>query len=388
MKLLIQPDDGIAPLVKALHGAKKSIQILIFRFDRSEIERALVEAAHRGVAVTALIAHTNRGGEKYLRRFEMRLLEQGITVARTADDLVRYHGKLFIVDGKELYLLAFNYTHMDITLSRSFAIAVKDHDVVKEAQRLFECDVKRMPYVSENDRLLVSPVNARERLKSFIAGAKKQLLIYEMKLSDPEFLRLLNDKVTAGVEVRVISRAAIKNASLPVRLAPMRLHVRGMVRDGEEAFLGSMSMRRLELGARREVGVLFRDSKAVKRMAEVFELDWAASTPAIAGDLLATALDAPAKKVAKVVAKRLELRPVMENLLDKIMEQSSEVPFEPEEVAQTVREAFRDEVHDAVVVALREIVTGNVETPAAAESSAKSEKHHHLPMAPAHARRR
>lgn len=385
MRLLVQPEDGIQPLVEALNSAKKTIQILIFRLDRAEIERALVDAAHRGVTVTALIAHTNRGGEKYLRRFEMRLLEQGITVARTADDLVRYHGKMFIVDGKELFLLAFNYTHMDITLSRSFAAVVKDPEVVKEAQRLFECDVKRIAYESHSDDLIVSPVNARERLKAFIAGAKKQLLIYEMKLSDPEMLRLLNEKITAGVEVRVISRAAIKNGNLPVRIAPIRLHVRGMVRDGKDAFLGSMSMRRLELGARREVGVLFHDAKAIKRMASVFEQDWAASTPALAGDLLAAALDAPAKKVAKVVARNIEVRPVVEEVLDRIIESSRELPLEPEEIAQTVRDAFRDEVHDAVALAMREVVIGGGEPKQLQEASGKNEKHHHL-LEPAHHR--
>ncbi len=383
MKLLVQPEDGIQPIVDALNGAKKSIQILIFRFDRAEIERALVDAAHRGVSVTALIAHTNRGGEKYLRRFEMRLLEQGITVARTADDLVRYHGKMFIVDGKELYVLAFNYTHMDITLSRSFAAVIKDHDVVKEAQRLFECDMKRVPYVSDNERLLVSPVNARERLTEFLSGAKKQLLIYEMKLSDPECLRLLNDKISQGVEVRVISRAAIKNSNLPVRIAPMRLHVRGMVRDGKDGFLGSMSMRRLELGARREVGVFFHEAKAVKQMAAVFEADWAASTPAIASDLLSAALDAPAKKVAKVVAKKIAVGAVVEELLDKMIEEHHDLTFEPEQVAQTVREAFREEVHEAVVLALREVVIGANDA-AAEPAHDKGETHHYATKNPDH----
>ncbi len=157
MRLLVQPEDGIQPLIDALNGAKKSIQILIFRLDRVEVERALVEAAHRGVAVTALIAHTNRGGEKFLRRFEARLLEQGIAVARTADDLVRYHGKMFVVDGRELSLLAFNYTHLDIALSRSFAAVIRNKDLVHEARRLFEADMHRLPYVSQNNDLLVSP---------------------------------------------------------------------------------------------------------------------------------------------------------------------------------------------------------------------------------------
>ncbi len=375
MRLLVQPEDGIQPVVEALNGAKKTIQILIFRFDRAEIERALVDAAHRGVAVTALIAHTNHGGEKYLRRFEQRLLEQGVTVARTADDLVRYHGKMFIVDGKELYLLAFNYTHMDIALSRSFAAVVKDPDVVKEAQRLFECDVKRIPYESENDRLIVSPVNARERLKEFIEGAKKQLLIYEMKLSDPEFLQLLDEKMAAGVDVRVICRGPIKNAKIPVRIAPMRLHVRGMVRDGKSAWLGSMSMRRLELGARREVGVIFHDAKCVKHMMSVFEEDWAKSTPALPNDLLTAALDKPAKRVAKAVAKKIAVKPVIEDLLDKMVEPGRDLPFEPETVAETVREAFREEVHDAVINALREVMVGAAQE--TGEANNKDEKHHH-----------
>lgn len=387
MKLLVQPEDGIQPLVDALNNAKKSIQILIFRFDRTEIERALVEAAHRGVAVTALIAHTNHGGEKYLRRFEMRLLEQGITVARTADDLVRYHGKMFIVDGKELHLLAFNYTHMDITLSRSFAAVIKDADVVAEAQRLFECDTKRLPYTSENDRLIVSPVNARERLAAFIRAGKKQLLVYEMKLSDPEMLRLLSEKQAAGVDVRIISRGPIKIGTLPVRIPPMRLHVRGMIRDGHDAFLGSMSMRRLELGARREVGVLFHDTKAVKRMAEVFEDDWSKSQPAIPNDLLTAALDAPAKRVAKVVARKIAVKPVVEELLDKMIDSNKGLAFEPEEVAQTVRDAFREEIHDAVVFALREVVVGATGEPAEGDPHLKDEKHHHPVAHPDHRHR-
>lgn len=377
-------------MVDALNGAKKIIQILIFRFDRAEIERALVEAAHRGVAVTALIAHTNHGGEKYLRRFEMRLLAQGLTVARTADDLVRYHGKMFIVDGKELYLLAFNYTHLDITLSRSFAAVIRDPAVVGEAQRLFQCDCKRTPYVSENQSLIVSPVNARQRLKAFIAGAKKHLLIYEMKLSDPEFIQLLNDKVSAGVDVRIISRAPVKNASLAVRISSVRLHVRGMVRDGQDAFLGSMSMRRLELAARREVGVIFTDPKAVKKMATTFERDWSLASPAISADLLTAALDAPAKKVAKVLARQIHMKPVVEELLDKLIDPNRALTFEPEAIVQTVRDAFRDEVHDAVVLALREVMAGTVHEvyPEPEPQKSKDRKHEHATDALDRRRRR
>src|SRR5947208_6189590 len=96
MKLIVQPDAGIAPIVSAITGARKSIDILIFRLDRMEIARALENAVKRGVHVRALTAHQNRGGTKSLRKLEMHLLEGGVTVSRSADDLVRYHGKMMI----------------------------------------------------------------------------------------------------------------------------------------------------------------------------------------------------------------------------------------------------------------------------------------------------
>src|SRR4030081_1624444 len=98
MKLIIQPDAGVAPVIAALKMAKKTIDIVIFRMDRHEITRALEAAVARGVAVRALIAHTNSGGEKTLRKLELRLLEAGLTVSRTADDLIRYHGKMMVID--------------------------------------------------------------------------------------------------------------------------------------------------------------------------------------------------------------------------------------------------------------------------------------------------
>src|SRR5579871_634308 len=125
MKLLVQPGDSVLPLVQAINKATKSVEVAIFRFDRSEIEKALSAAVSRGVFVHALIAYTNRGGEKNLRKLEMRLLAAGVTVARTSDDLARYHGKYMIVDRRELHILAFNFTHLDIDHSRSFGFITR-----------------------------------------------------------------------------------------------------------------------------------------------------------------------------------------------------------------------------------------------------------------------
>lgn len=363
MKLFVQPKDGLEPILDALRKAKKSIQILIFRLDRPEIEKALVEAVERGVTVQALVAYTNRGGDKVLRRFEMRLLERGITVTRTADDLVRYHGKMLVIDGKELILLAFNFTHLDIGLSRSFAISTTDKKVVAEAAKLFECDSKRVPYAAGCKDFVVSPVNAREALTSFIRGAKKQLLMYEMKISDREFVKLLNEKISAGVDVRVIGSTSTKGSTLPSRKLPMRLHARAILRDGNAAFVGSQSLRKLELEARRELGVIVRNPKIVKQMVEVFDKDWRDATPAAAPSEVANLLNVPAKKVARKVAKEINVAPAIEKALDQALEKKDDVAIEPKELAESVRDAMREEVHEAVTQALHQLVTAAAAEP-------------------------
>src|SRR5512142_39500 len=113
MKLIIEPADGVTPLLSAIKRAKTSIEIAVFRLDRRDVETALTDAAARGVRVTALIAFANRGGERSLRQLELRFLAAGITVARTADDLIRYHGKYILIDRRILFMLSFNFTHLD-----------------------------------------------------------------------------------------------------------------------------------------------------------------------------------------------------------------------------------------------------------------------------------
>jgi hypothetical protein len=58
----------------------------------------------------------------------LRLLAAGVTVARTADDLLRY------------------LTYLDIEQSRSFGVVARGRDLVRQAAKLFEAGLLRNPY--------------------------------------------------------------------------------------------------------------------------------------------------------------------------------------------------------------------------------------------------
>ena len=352
MKLLVQPGDGVVPLVKAISNAKSNIEILIFRFDRGEIEKALISAVSRGVAVHALIAYTNRGGEKSLRELEMRLLAAGITVARTDDDLVRYHGKLMTIDHRELYLLAFNFTYLDMEHSRSFGVVTRNRKIVQEAGKLFEADSKRQAYAPGIPTFIVSPLNARKELSAFIRKAKNELLIYDPKVGDRAMIRLLEERARAGLHIKIIGQVSRKSGKLAVRkLSQMRLHARVILRDRYFAFIGSQSLRTAELDARREVGMIFRDRKIGRRLAKIFEDDWRVAEQS--KEQVVTKEPVPAskiaKKLAKAVAKTLPpVAPVMDGVVKEVAGQKANVEVNAEQLEETVKDAVKEAVKGAV----------------------------------------
>jgi phosphatidylserine/phosphatidylglycerophosphate/cardiolipin synthase-like enzyme len=276
MQLIVQPDDGVTGILNAIRKAKTRIDLTIFRFDVGDVQKALEQAVLRGVRVHALIAHQAAGEGKKLRKLELELLEKGVTVSRTADDLVRYHDKMLLIDREVLFLMGFNWAKLDIVKSRSMAIVTKHPKLVQEALGLFYADAARRAYTVSNDDLVVSPENARARLAKFIKSAKKELLIYEMKISDKQMITLLAERAKAGVDIRIIGKMTkfVDNIKLD-KMPGMRLHLRAMMRDGREVFVGSQSLRALELDKRREVGLIVRDRRVAKRYREVFEEDWA-----------------------------------------------------------------------------------------------------------------
>jgi cardiolipin synthase len=277
MKLIVQPRDGVKPLIKAIARARKSIAIAVFRFDLKEMEKALETAIKRGVAVQALIAHTTGGGEKQLRKLESRLLEAGALVARTDDDMVRYHGKLLLIDNTTLFVLGFNYTRLDTRKSRSFGVVTKNSTLVREARRLIAADADRTrKFRPSKTDLVISPENSRDRLRRFLRKARRELLIYDPGLSDDAMLRELKKRADAGVVVKIIGKLEKKwdKSGFKVKETGRRLHVRAMVRDGRRAFVGSQSLRRIELDERREVGIIIRERAIVRQIARLFNADW------------------------------------------------------------------------------------------------------------------
>jgi phosphatidylserine/phosphatidylglycerophosphate/cardiolipin synthase-like enzyme len=365
MKLIIEPTDGVAPLLAALKSAKKSVEIAVFRFDRTDIETALKAAVERGVKVTVLIAFANRGGEQRLRKLELRCLDAGIIVARTSDDLARYHGKYFLIDRRVLCVLSFNFTRLDIDHSRGFGIVTTNANWAREAARLFRADCTRTKYAPKAETFVVSPANSRKVLDTFLKRAKTQLLIYDPKISDQEMLRILQARATAGVEIKVIGSVAGRAQFDVKKLAGSRLHTRTIIRDRRHAFVGSQSLRAAELDSRRELGLIVQDAKAVKRLIDTFESDWASSNarkpsarrnePKAPTDKPAAVSGKEAKKAVQVLTKELDpLGVSVKKAVRKAVAKAGEDVLHDKDVKDKMKKVVKKAVKEAVKEAVQD----------------------------------
>ena len=289
----------------------------------------------------------------------MRLLGAGITVARTADDLARYHGKMIVVDESRVFILAFNFTYLDIDHSRSFGVIVEDAKLVGEAMKLFDSDILRQSYTAGHPALLISPSNSRAQLGAYIQGAKKELLIYDPNVSDSEMLKLLGERAAAGVDIKILGRAP---RFATHKLAQIRLHARVIVRDRTEVSVGSQSLRTLELDGRREVGILLRNPAVAQKVAQIFDQDWKLAADSLSVSEVESSLS-QTKKIAKKVAKALTRElPQVAELLDLAVKEvggdSADLHVDTEQLQDSIEEAVKRAVKEAV----KEAVVSHEET--------------------------
>jgi hypothetical protein len=110
-----------------------------------------------------LIAINESKWREELRKLEMRLLARASWRA-SSDDLVRYHGKFMIIDRKDLYLLAFNFTHL-ISIAVEAGLITRNRHCRRSGSALCGCQAAAI--CSEVSQLSCQPTECSGAIGSF-----------------------------------------------------------------------------------------------------------------------------------------------------------------------------------------------------------------------------
>ena len=155
------------------------------------------------------------------------------------------------------------------------------------------------------------------------------------------------------MDIKIIGKVTKRSAVLDGRKLPkLRLHTRTIVRDGRYVFVGSQSLREVELDERREVGLIFGDAKVANSLIETFQHDWRLieleSRMNGKDKEDKTQVDRVAKKVAKAVAKELPSVASALEVTVKEVAAKTRVELDAAHVDESMKKAVKSTVHDVV----------------------------------------
>ena len=281
------PETGEQPYLDALANPQSIIRIEIYEMGYGGILDALTAAAQAGIDVRIIfdVAQTSVN-QKYYDQ----LSAAGAKVAWSSTQFTYQHAKFFVVDDRVAVITTGNFSKKySIDLERNFVATDRDPADLADLVNLFDADWAGAVPAMSCTRLVISPINARERILDLIASAQHTLAIESMQFADAAVRSAVAARVAAGVDVRVMIAEAswisanaaaatyLKGLGLTVKSIP-NLHTKVIVVDGVRAYLGSENLSANSLDHNREVGLIVTDASSIAPLQTTFEKDWAAGT--------------------------------------------------------------------------------------------------------------
>jgi phosphatidylserine/phosphatidylglycerophosphate/cardiolipin synthase-like enzyme len=291
--LVVQPDDGVAPVLDLIAHAARSLRLKQFTLSEPQLVQAIIDAHRRGVAVRVMLnPHRSSGDRANDATFEQ-LQRAGLEVQWTSPDFVVTHEKSIVVDDARALIATFNLVLKYFTETRDYGIITTDPAQVAEVAAGFDADWQHVPFHPDPQAgLLWSTTNARPLMAQFIEHARHSLEVQHPKFVDATIVERLVAAQESGVHVRVLcggrhglsdydvldtfaSLRILRRAGIRVhRQKHLKLHAKLILADGSRALLGSMNIDRSAFDLRRELGIRVDDEAVVARLASIFGHEW------------------------------------------------------------------------------------------------------------------
>jgi phosphatidylserine/phosphatidylglycerophosphate/cardiolipin synthase-like enzyme len=290
-ELFILPEQGIAPVLTALQGARQSIHMVTYLMTEPKIIGALKDAVGRGVDTRLILELNPYGGGSGNVDVGADLAKAGVKLKWDNPAFVYTHAKFIVIDGKRLLLMTGNMTSSTFSANREYGVIDSDMRDVTEALGVFEADWNRAKVDLSQSRLVWGPDNSRQRILQMFDAAQETLDIQHQDCQDGEMIAHIVGAIQRGVKVRYISSATyplssdvdepgrqrLRAAGAQVRyMNDPYVHAKIFIVDRQLAFVGSQNMTANSLDFNREVGIALTDSAVLNRILTRFNADWQA----------------------------------------------------------------------------------------------------------------
>jgi len=302
--LLHHPYHSFQPVVEFLRQAARdpnvlAIKMTLYRVGRnSPIVQALLDAVEDGKQVAVLMELKARFDEESNIEWARTLEDAGVHVVYGIVGM-KVHSKIALVVRREgdairryVHLGTGNYNPVTARLYTDLGLLTCDEQIAADASHFFNA-LTGYSARQEPKKLLVAPVNMRERLAELIqreiehqkSGRSGRLIFKMNALEDPPMIRLLYQASQAGVQVDLLVRGicclrpGVPGVSENIRVTSIvgrflehsriyYFHNGG----AEEVYLGSADLMRRNLSHRVEIIFPVGSARLVRQLKEILDV--------------------------------------------------------------------------------------------------------------------
>lgn len=301
--LIILPDQGMTPVLNAIQKATSSIEMTNFHLSNKDVVSELINASARGVSVKIILDPGTVERSTSAQKIFSQLEENQIEVTKATKKFSITHQKSMVIDHKVALISTINLV-TTFAKTRDFGLFTTDKDVIKEVENVFNTDWSN---ASDNTnltpdltvkRLLWSPVNSQDKLKSLIQEAKETIKIEVENLGSKEIIDTLVQKSKEGVKIQVLTPGCVigdglrnrpymktlEEGQIETRVSSAKsdslhpyIHAKMILVDNKKFFIGSENFSYNSLTRAREVGIITEDMQKSATILETFTNDWKSS---------------------------------------------------------------------------------------------------------------
>src|SRR6201998_1923102 len=292
-RLIVEPDDGLQPVIDFIQSAKSSLLIKQFTFTEESFIQAVIERKNAGVDVRVMLNPARSGGDRANDETFDTFKNARVNVQWANPKFYVTHEKSMVVDGNAALIATFNLCEKYFSLTRDYGVITEEPYRVAQIAEVFDADWEHRDWTaSAYEGLLWSNTNSGYHMAQFIDTAQHRLDVQHPKYVDAVILDHIAAAADRGVKVHVLcggrhgisdwdvldtfaSLRTLRRFGVKVhKQKNLRVHAKLLIADNERALLGSMNIDRSAFDMRRELGITITDPEIVTRLKGVFDTDW------------------------------------------------------------------------------------------------------------------
>jgi cardiolipin synthase len=296
LSLIVEPDQGIAPIDAVLAQARHSLDMVMYELVDTTAEQILVADAARGVAVRVVLdarleRRSNTPAYDYLNA-------HGVHAVWAPTSYSATHQKSVVIDagtsGALAVIMTLNLTSRYYSDARDFAMRDTNPADVAAIETAFDANFAgRAPRSAPAGSDLVWSPGSEPALLSLINSATSTLDVENEEMGSPPVIAALEAAGHRGVNVQVtmtresewssafdgLVAARVHLRTYPDSSTALYIHAKALVVDGRRAFVGSENFSTASLDDNRELGVVTSLSGVINPLGATLASDWSGATP-------------------------------------------------------------------------------------------------------------